>query len=132
MAKECTYAGNSYSDGSRVCQAGEIHRCDDGSWTNLHEKCSESATITELSTSRPLQCKLDEKYIEAHSDVHTVDSWARALISEILKQAKAKLSTHGGVDAVSVDLKATVTPVASRSCLNICVGNDLCLHIPLN
>jgi hypothetical protein len=40
MAKPCKYNGKTYSDGSTVCQNGETHRCDDGSWTNLHTKCT--------------------------------------------------------------------------------------------
>jgi hypothetical protein len=41
MPENCEYNGSSYSDGSSVCQAGEVHRCDDGSWTNLHYSCDD-------------------------------------------------------------------------------------------
>jgi hypothetical protein len=42
MSKQnCIYDGKTYSDGSKVCQAGEVHRCDDGEWTNLHYDCDE-------------------------------------------------------------------------------------------
>ena len=43
MAQSCSYNGQSYSDGSTVCQNGETHRCDDGSWTNLHFSCNSLA-----------------------------------------------------------------------------------------
>jgi hypothetical protein len=46
MVQSCTYNGQTYSDGSQVCQSGEIHRCDDGTWTNLHFSCNSLAEGT--------------------------------------------------------------------------------------
>jgi hypothetical protein len=44
MPRDCTYNGRRYSDGSQVCQEGEIHRCDDGQWTNLHFACGNAGS----------------------------------------------------------------------------------------
>jgi len=39
LGKNCTYAGQTYSDGSEVCQNHKTYRCDDGSWTSLGGTC---------------------------------------------------------------------------------------------
>jgi hypothetical protein len=37
---DCTYNGQSYSDGSVTCQGGYEYKCNGGSWDSLNTTCS--------------------------------------------------------------------------------------------
>ena len=43
MAATCTYKGQTYSEGSEVCQEGNLFRCDmDGTWRFTGRTCSDA------------------------------------------------------------------------------------------
>jgi hypothetical protein len=35
----CTYRGNSYGKGARICMNGKWHECGNNGWTNLGSNC---------------------------------------------------------------------------------------------
>ncbi len=37
----CVYKGSTSSDGGSMCQAGTLHRCDDGKWESLSRACDD-------------------------------------------------------------------------------------------
>jgi len=52
----CTYAGQPYSAGSAICQAGSQYRCNSGQWQNLGSPCTADAKPIYLPPSEPRPC----------------------------------------------------------------------------
>jgi hypothetical protein len=52
----CTYAGQPYSAGSAICQAGSQYRCNLGQWQNLGSACTADAKSVNLPPSEPRAC----------------------------------------------------------------------------
>lgn len=68
-----------------------------------------------------------QKDSEHHSHIHTPDSWARAVASLALEQAKASGSLKHGGPPVSTELQMTVQ--AATDCHRYCViisGTKMC------
>jgi hypothetical protein len=75
--------------------------------------------------------KLTKKYIQDHLNVHTADSWGRALGEQILRNVEKTIG-DGELDNTSVDVKFHVTAFEPKGCIRICGvinGVYICYHV---
>lgn len=74
---------------------------------------------------------LTPEYIDEHLDqVHTADSFGRSLAYHILSAAKR--TADGRSTEISVDCKATVSPIERSGCIRVCVDTPIgvvCYHV---
>jgi hypothetical protein len=52
----CTYAGQPYSAGAAICQAGSQYRCNLGQWQNMGTACGSDAKQTNVPPGEPRPC----------------------------------------------------------------------------
>jgi Protein of unknown function (DUF1496) len=45
QAVSCYYAGQEYSDGAQMCQAGWVMRCNSGQWQNTGQRCRQPPAL---------------------------------------------------------------------------------------
>jgi hypothetical protein len=55
-ATTCTYAGQPYSAGAAICQAGSQYRCNLGQWQNLGTPCDADAKQLNVPVGEPRSC----------------------------------------------------------------------------
>ena len=77
---------------------------------------------------------LNAQYIKDHmANIHTNDSWARAIAERALAEAVTKIGTSSA-DAVTIDAKFHVTAIETKGCVSLCTeigGVLICTHINL-
>jgi hypothetical protein len=76
--------------------------------------------------------KIDRKYIADHmTQIHTPDSWARAVIYHMMSEAAKKLG-DGSSESVKIDAAFHVSAVETTGCIQLCYQTPIgpiCVHV---
>lgn len=76
--------------------------------------------------------QFDAAYVKAHmANIHTSDSWARAVTEQVLAAAIGKLK-GGKAETVTLDAKFHISAVEAKGCIQVCgeiAGVYVCTHI---